>query len=312
MYWSRYVRYPRLLKGVRSHLYHILDHGNGWLIRYLDPSRTVITCHDLIPLLFGRQRRSLFGPLTKAAFQHAVTGLTKAKALLVNSSQTRKDLVCRLQLDPRRIHITPLGVEPEFRPLPSGENPTGLRKKFDLPEGVLLLHVGHTAFYKNVEGLLHCLKILRAREQPVWLIRVGEGLQLHQRTLAKRFGIADRVVELGSVSRGQLQELYRAADLLVFPSWYEGQGLPPLEAMASGLPVVASNRGALPQTLGQAGILVEPNAPAQMADAVGRILGDRALRTQLCARGLKRAADFRWETTAQETLRVYRSLLENL
>jgi len=127
--------------------------------------------------------------------------------------------------------------------------------------------------------------------------------------LAQKLGVADRVMEMGSLPRAHLRRLYHAADILVYPSWYEGMGIPPLEAMASGVPVIASNRGALPETVGEAGILVDPGAPELWADAIQRVLGDTTLQADLKTLGLARASEFRWEETAEKTWAVYRTIL---
>ena len=305
MYWSRYVVYPRMVRQEQADIYHILDHGNGWLTRYLEPSKTVITCHDLIPLIFRERGGSLFPWVSQAAFRHVVRGLLRATAVIANSSCTKRDLIDRIGCRPERIHVIPLGVDPDLAPpLDSAHRQAG-RQAFHFPDGILLLHVGQTAFYKNLEGLLQTLYILIQQRDPAWLIRAGALLTYPQRQLARRLGVFDRIVELGPLSRPQLRNLYQAVDLFVYPSWYEGLGLPPLEAMASGLPVVVSNRGALPETVGDAGLIVDPSSPESIADAIQRLAQDPRLRSQLGERGRAQAATFRWETAASKTLRLY-------
>ncbi len=309
MYWTRYVHYPQLMRGREADIYHFLDYGNGWLIQYLDPARTVVTCHDLIPRILHNQRGSLWPLVSEVAYRHAVSGLTRAAAILANSPCTRRDLIARFGIPEGRIHVVPLGLDPHLGPPSTPKDIAAARTALQLPEGFLLLHVGHTVFYKNIEGILRGLEILLRRGEHVWLIRAGALLRSSQRQLAQHLGVADRVVELGPMPRNQLRRLYHAADLLVHPSWYEGLGLPPLEAMASGVPVVASNRGALPETVGDAGLIVDPDVPEQLADAIQRLLHEPALQEDLRKRGFIRASQFRWETTAQQTLQVYRSLI---
>lgn len=310
MYWSRYARYPKLLKETRADLYHFLDYGNGWLMKYLDSARTVFTCHDLIPLIFRDRRKSLFPWLSDLSYRQAVGGLIRSAAILANSDCTRRDLISHLDVPADKIHVVPLGIDPNFKPPASEEEKVRARAAFQLPDGKLLLHVGHTGFYKNIEGAIQCLRILVQQGKPVWLIRSGAYLQPRQQRLAWRLGISDRIVELGALSRDKLKDLYHAADLLLQPSWYEGMGLPPLEAMASGVPVVVSNRGALPETVGDAGLIVDPEKPENLADAVQKLLHDPSLQAELRARGLTRASQFRWETTAQKTWEVYQSVLK--
>lgn len=320
MYGSRYLVYPRLLKRQQGDLFHLLDHGNAWLIRFLDPARTVVFCHDLIPLIFRRQApsdrpgltgqaRSLWPWLSARAFDQAVAGMRRAAAILVNSPCTQRDLVTHLGYPADQISVTALGLDPDLSPPAGPDAVAEARQAWQLPAGAVLLHVGHVVFYKNVEGILHGLQQLRARREPVWLVRAGPPMTPAQRRLARQLGIQDRIMEVGPVSRERLRLLYHAADCLVHPSWYEGLGLTVLEAMACGLPVVVSNRGALPETVGEAGLLVDPEQPARLADAVQALLQDAPLREQLRQRGLARAAQFTWEATAQRTAEVYRTLL---
>ena len=308
-YQSRYIHYPRLLRGLKADLYHILDHGNSWLIRYLDPKRTVVFCHDLIPLLFRDWGWSLWPWVSGRAFRHAIQWMSRAAAIITNSACTRRDVITHLKYPADRIHVVPLGLDPELHPPPTPAARKEARKAFHLPDGPLLLHVGATAFYKNVEGVLQSLRILLERGEAVRLVRAGEFLRQGQRRLAQKLGVADRVMEMGSLPRAHLRRLYHAADILVYPSWYEGMGIPPLEAMASGVPVIASNRGALPETVGEAGILVDPGAPELWADAIQRVLGDTTLQADLKTLGLARASEFRWEETAEKTWAVYRTIL---
>lgn len=307
-YWSRYLRYPPLLKRLeKPENFHILDHGNGWLIRYLDPQRTVITCHDLIPLIFRNHRDSIFPWISNIAYQQVLAGLTQAAKILANSSCTRDDLVRHLKIPADRIHVVPLGIDEIFRPPTDPQQALAARASLGLPWETLLLHVGQNVFYKNLEGLLKILRILLDRKESVWLVRAGPLFNSRQRQLAQRLQVTNRLIELGPLPPEKLRLLYQAADLLVYPSWYEGLGLPPLEAMASGLPVVVSNRGALPETVGDAGLVADPDEPSRFADAIQRLTHDFSLRARFISSGLARAAKFRWETAALETLRIYRS-----
>ena len=311
LYWSRYVEYPHLARPCQADLYHILDHGNGWLIRYLDPAKTIITCHDLIPLVLRGMRRSRWPWLTEALFEHALAGLRQARVVIADSPCTRRDLVAHMGIPEARIWVVPQAIRDDLRPPVMDGEQAAARKAFQLPEGPLLLHLGHTEFYKNLEGVLRAIAVLSARGESVRLVRAGARLPPHLWQVARRLGIAERIVDLGSIPGAQVPQLYWAADVLVYPSWYEGQGLPPLEAMASGLPVVVSDRGALPETVKAAGLLVNPAAPGELADAVARILHDPPLRAALRARGLERAADFRGDVCARQTLAVYQAVLES-
>ena len=309
-YTSRYLLYPRILRRIQAETYHILDHGNAWLIRYLDPTKTVVTCHDLIPLILSDRQRSLCPWFSQRAFRQALTGLTRAAKILANSQKTRQDLIAQLRCSPDRIEVIPLGIDPCLRPPSSPEEVQAARRAFGLPDReILLLHVGQNVFYKNIEGLLQAMNLLCQRGQPVRLVQAGSFLNSIQTEIAARSGLKNRPIELGSLPREKLRQLYWAADILVYPSWYEGLGLPPLEALACGLPAIVSDRGALPDTVGGAALVVNPDSIEQIADAVERLLHDPTLRQELRSRGVARAAHFRWETTAERTFQIYRSLL---
>jgi len=310
MYASRYVLYPRLLSREEpADLTHILDHGNSLLIRRLDPARTVVTCHDLIPLVLRDRIRSVSPRFSEAAYRDAISGLTQAAAILADSGSTQKDLISLLGCLEKKIHVVPLGIDPSLRPPAEDSEIVSARREFGFSDRKILLHVGQSAKYKNVEGILLCLHALIRKGEPVCLVKAGAGFSRNQRQLVSKLNLSGHVVDLGPLPRDRLNRLYHAADALLFPSWYEGFGLPPLEAMASGLPVIASDRGSLPETAGDAALRVRPDSPEEMAEAVRRILSDEQLRNDLRARGLRQAAQFTWEKTARQTLEVYKSVL---
>ena len=312
MYASRHFFYPLMIRKKEACLHHVLDQGNASLMRWLDPEKTIVTCHDLIPMVLESWKKSLSPSLSRWALDRESDGLRRARRLIAVSECTKRDLVARLGYPAERIDVIPLGLDPRLRPSVSAEELRQTRRRFQLPEGPLLLHVGQNAGYKNIEGVLLALAVLVQRKEPVHLVRVGPALTPAQRRLARKTGIQDRILEKTGLEKEDLFALYRAADLLVYPSWYEGFGLPPLEAMASGLPVVASDRGALPETVAEAGILFPADRPDETAGGIQRMLHDSSLREEMRRRGLERAGRFRWEETAARTLRVYRPFLDDI
>jgi glycosyltransferase involved in cell wall biosynthesis len=153
--------------------------------------------------------------------------------------------------------------------------------------------------------VLKATAVLRAGRDDVVLVKVGKRLTREQRELAEKLGVADCVRELGVLSGEELLTVYWASDLLLFPSWWEGFGWPPLEAMASGTAVVCSDRGALGEVVRGAALVVNPEEPESIADGVARVLGDEGLRRSLVESGLRRAGEFTWERAAAQTFRVY-------
>jgi glycosyltransferase involved in cell wall biosynthesis len=170
-----------------------------------------------------------------------------------------------------------------------------------------VLSVGSLEPGKNRERLLQAFARLRARGLAHTLVVAGQRAWRYEgeQPLAQRLGLADSVRFLGHVPQADLPALYSAADLFAFPSLYEGFGLPALEAMACGTPVVASNVSAVPEVVGDAALQVSPLDVGALADAMERLLRDERLRADLRERGLKRAAEFSWEKAARRTAEVY-------
>ncbi|MCM8794473.1 MAG: glycosyltransferase family 4 protein [Candidatus Omnitrophica bacterium] len=309
-YWTRYHRYPSLLKGKTADIFHILDNGNSCLIRYTNPDKTIITCHDLIPLILRGRYRSLVPWWSNRAYRDVLEGLLRARALLVNSPCTQRDVVKYLGYPAEKIHLTPLGIDEAMRPLVDPGIRSDLRRQLGLPlDKALLLHVGLNVFYKNIEGLLRGVAILAyQRKIPLRLVRAGPFLTGNQLKLARKLRISDLLIELGPLDRSKLIQLYQASDVFVFPSLYEGLGLPPLEAMACGLTTAVSNRGALPETVSDAALLFDPDTPSDIADAVQRLLEDEKLRVDLRLRGFTRSGKFKWAATAEGTWNAYRTV----
>lgn len=308
--WTRWVSYPRSLRGRRAGLFHILVHGYAHLIRAVDPERTVITCNDLIPLL-GAQGTI---PVPVSArrsrlFRVHLAALEQARMVIAISQATRNDLERYTAVPPHRIAVVPMGVNPMFRVI------EGARAARRAAAGLsdtrpVVLQVASGVRYKNTPMLLHALAELRRRTSDVTLVRVGAPLFRDESQLARTLGLQDSLVFIGEVDDQTLAEWYNAADVLAFPSWWEGFGWPPLEAMACGTAVVASNIPAVAEVVGDAGVLVSPDDPSALARAIERVLADPALAADLRQKGLQRATQFTWAAAAARTIAVYEELLQ--
>lgn len=267
-------------------------------------ARLVTTVHDLIPLRFPglvpwRHRWAVRALLGGA--------LRRATRIIVVSEATRADLLGRYPVPAGRVHVIPEAADPRFAP-PARADRIGLRDRYGLRLPYVLF-VGLLEPKKNLAGLLAAVARLRARGawgETELVIAGAPGWGPEARETATRLGGSGVVRFLGAVPDGDLPALYGEALAFVFPSLWEGFGLPVLEAMASGAPVIASRRGALPEVAGDAALLVEPE-PEPLADALGTVLADPALRTRLREAGLARARTFSWERTAAATLAVYRA-----
>jgi glycosyltransferase involved in cell wall biosynthesis len=273
------------------------------------PGHVVVTVHDLIPLLL-RERYERGRPLryrVQRALERRV--LARARLLLADSERTRLDLERLLGIDATRVRVAPLGVSARFRPAAAAET-AALRARHGLAHPYLL-YVGGIDPRKNVPVLLEAYGRLRATQpEAPDLVLAGDMEHdphlpaLHAQAQRLKLGEAFRV--LGFAQDEELPALLAGALAFVFPSSYEGFGLPPLEAMACGTPVVATSAGSLPEVLGDAALLAPPDDTDGLAAALARITGDEALRATLRARGLERAAGYSWERTARATLAAYR------
>ena len=309
LYAGRFLIYPRLARSLRADLYHIVDHGQAYLLRHLDPARTVVTCHDVILLVLASGRlKSSFRPiLATRVLRHSLEHLKRTRWIIADSEQTKHDLGNLAGVDPATVRVIHPGLNYAFEP--SAMLRMEARRRWNLGDGPVVLQVGQTGFYKNLEGCLRVVKRLRKDGLDVTFVRAGARMRPHQRALAERLGLDGAIRDLGPARDVDLAALYGAADLLLFPSHYEGFGWPPLEAMASGLPVVCSRAGSLPEVVGEAALTAEPEDVEGLAAQAAAVLTGPALAGELRRRGLERARHFTWERAADEVLEVYRSAL---
>jgi glycosyltransferase involved in cell wall biosynthesis len=304
---GRFVLYPRLVRDLKTDVIHVIDHGQAYLLGSIDPARTIVTCHDviLLALAHGRIGSSPVPPVALQILNLSLHLMKRAAAIVADSEQTKRDLVSFLDLAPERIVVIAPGLNQPFAPNP--ERGAAFRARFNLGNGPLIFHIGR-AFYKNLPGVLRVLKKLRAGGLPVRLVRTGRPIAGAERALAERLGVLDAVIELKGVPDEDLPALYNAVDLLVFPSLYEGFGWPPLEAMASGTPVVCSRSGSLGDVVGDAALTADPEDADALAWHAAAVLTDVQLRTKLVERGHAHAQHFSWERAARELIDVYRDV----
>jgi glycosyltransferase involved in cell wall biosynthesis len=229
-----------------------------------------------------------------------------ADRVIAVSETVARDVRRYLPAAAPKLHVVREGVSGRFAPAPDGAV-AACRARYGLTRPYLL-HVGRLDPGKNLRVLLLALATLRDQGLPHDLVLAGPSGWKHDGfyRLLRDLGLSDRVKALGYVPDEEMAALYSGADVFVFPSLYEGFGLPPLEAMACGTPVVASSRSAMPEVLGDAALLVEPQDVSAVTGAVRRVLEDGALRSRLREAGLQRAAGYSWEAAARATVEVYR------
>jgi len=268
---------------------------------------TVVTVHDISfaarPELFTLRDQILLNALVPPA-------LRRATRVITDTEYTRRDMVSIYQLDPARIDVIPLAADPRYRPLDREACRTRIGEQHAV-DGGFILYVGTFQPRKNVATLIRAYGLLRERTGlPHKLLIVGKPKYKFEDVLTaiRDSGYESDILFAGFVPDDELPVYYNAADLFVFPSRYEGFGLPVLEAMACGTPVVSSNASCLPEVAGNGALLVDPDDVEGFAQAMERVLADNA-GPDMRERGLRRAAEFSWDRTARETLAVYERVL---
>jgi glycosyltransferase involved in cell wall biosynthesis len=315
---SEQITIPRLLRRLRADLYHAPYYVRPYAGL---PCPSVVTLYDAIPRLFPAEAapraRLLFDLLTRLAIR-------SSHRVIAISESARADLVSAYRLPATRIAVTPLAASPSFQPQPP-EVAAAARRSYDLRERYILTLASNKP-HKNLPRLVEAFARLgdggwgmgnggwRNEAHPPstipslviaghWDPRYPEA-----RELAERLGLGSLVRFLPGVAEADLPALLSGAEVFAFPSLYEGFGLPPLEALACGAPVLCGDTSSLPEVVGEAALRVDMGSVAALADGLARLLGDTELREQLRTAGPRRAAQFSWSRTAAATLAVYQAI----
>jgi glycosyltransferase involved in cell wall biosynthesis len=298
---SQQWRVRSILRRSRAALYH----SAYYLMPYVPGVPAVVTCYDLIPLVYPQY----FSAVQRLIFRTAhILALRTARVTLVISEATKHDLAHFFHIDPRRIIVTPLAADDHFKP-PSRAEIARVRAEYALPDRYLL-YFGSNKPHKNLERLIEAFAQLGSHELRLVVAGHWDRRYPQAKESTEKLNLKDRVRFIGPVKEDDLPALYGDATVFVFPSEYEGFGLPVLEAMACGAPVVCGNRSSLPEVAGDAAVLCHPQDVSSIAQALEHVVTDQPLQQTLRARSLARAAHFTWEKTAAQTAALYRSLLK--
>jgi len=296
---------PSLLRELQASLYH----SAYYLMPYRLRVPSVLTLYDLIPMLFpdqsSRRARWLFRWMTSLA-------LRTSQHNIAISQSTHRDVLKHFAVPAGDITPIPLAADPMFGPQTAAQI-AGFRRRYGLPER-FVLYVGSNKPHKNLVRLVEAWGQVAPEFPDHELAVAGAWIEVYSepRVRAERLGLgADRIRWLGPVPDVDLPALYAAATLFVFPSLYEGFGLPVVEAMACGTPVACAEVPSLSEVVGDAALRFDPRDVDDMGTVIVQALSSRDLRAELSRRGLVRAAGFSWTRTAQETLSVYRRLVRN-
>lgn len=301
--------FPMFIRRLKPDLVHIpLNRVPLWM-----PQPYVVTIHDMANLLFEAEHSRLRLSLRRWRFRR---GLTRASFLIAVSDATRRNVENAVNVPPGRIRRIYNAPDPEFtaRASSSGAEQNGRvleRYQVGYP---YLLYAGNIRAHKNIPRLVEAFAVLREQlsshpeYRDLHLILIGDTIARNAavRQAVFRSRISHLVRFLGFVPSDTLRCFYQSAAAFVFPSRYEGFGLPPLEAMACGTPVVASNVSSLPEVVGDAAILVNPENVFDIARGIREVLVDRSLRCALVQKGFDQVARFSWRDTARQVLEIYR------
>ncbi|MBI3694244.1 MAG: glycosyltransferase family 4 protein [Acidobacteria bacterium] len=304
-YWRLGYHLAGCLRRDRPDLVHVQYNAP-----FLCPVPIVVTVHDISfiehPEYFPGSRAWQLRLSTRITLQRA------AKILTISEFSRQRIARC-FHIDPDEIVVTPLAAQDHFRPLDRAKAACHVRERLGI-EGPYVLTVGDIQPRKNQVGLVRAFRELvqATPHLPHRLVLAGKETWFspHVREEVRRAGLDGRTVFTGFVPEEDLAALYNAADLFVFPSFYEGFGLPVIEAMACGRPVICSHSGSLPEVVDRAAILVDPHCTAELVQAMRDVLLDKELQVRLGRQSLQRAGAFSWRETARKTLDVYYAVAE--
>jgi glycosyltransferase involved in cell wall biosynthesis len=283
-----------------------LFHAPHYVLPPLTPCRSVVTIHDCIHLRFPQYLPSRLG--YAYARGQMWTATHQAARVITVSEASKRDILRYFRVPESRIDVIYNAIDDRFWQQPDEADIARVRERYRL-DNPFVLYAGNIKPHKNLERLIEAFHILRQNEamKDVQLLIIGDEISKYAtlRRAVHRHKLHKHVRFFGFVSDQTLAALYRLAAVFVFPSLYEGFGLPPLEAMASGTPVITSNVSSLPEVVGDAALMIDPYEPGAIADAMQRVLDNADLRADLSRRGLARAREFSWERSVARVREIY-------
>jgi glycosyltransferase involved in cell wall biosynthesis len=305
--WFEQAGFPRAAAGAGADLAHVPYWGSP----LQSPLPVVVTVHDLITMRQREYRRGLRARLYNALVATAARG---ASHVITDSAYSRDEIMVHLAIPGAQVTAIHLAAAPQYREQSEFLMDMAIRRKYNLPD-VYVLYLGGFALHKNVTTLLHAYTyVAQAMGEDYPLVLAGRkpepgpNVPGYEAYLQQN-QLTDFVRWIGYVDEEDKPAVYRGALCFAFPSRYEGFGLPPLEAMACGVPVVTTNASSLPEVVGQAAFAVDPDDERQLAGAIISVLIQEEFAADLRNKGLQQAASFTWEETATKTLLVYDQVL---
>ena len=286
-----------------------LFHAPHYVLPPLTPCKSIVTIHDCIHLRFPQYLPNRLG----YAYARASlwTAAHRSDRVLTVSEASKRDILRYFRIPPSKIDVIYNAIDERFGETPPEDEIARVRERYQLDDP-FVLYAGNIKPHKNLERLIESFHTFRRGGfEQVKLLIIGDEISKYAtlRRAVHKYKLHKHVRFFGFVPDRTLAALYRLAAVFVFPSLYEGFGLPPLEAMASGTPVITSNVSSLPEVVGDAAILIDPYEPDAIADAMRRVLTDAALRESLRTRGLARVREFSWERSIGRVREIYGEVL---
>ena len=295
------IRIPWALKREGVTLFH----APHYVLPPLVPCRSVVTIHDCIHLMFPQYLPN------RAALMYAKSSISlaarRATRIMTVSESSKRDILRFVDTQPEKIDVIYNAYDERFAIEPCEDEVARVRERYQL-HGPFVLYAGNVKPHKNLERLIDAFDLLRQRGlDHLKLVLIGDEISKYTalRRAVHQHQLHKYVRFLGYLPEETLAVMYRLAGVFVFPSLYEGFGLPPLEAMASGTPVVTSNVSSMPEVAGDAAVLVDPYDPEAIADGIHRVLTDEQLRRTLVLKGIARAGQFSWEQSVRRVRAIY-------
>lgn len=306
--WFEQITFPRACRRLKVDLAHVPYFGSP--LAPVVP--TVVTVHDLIPMVLPQYRG---GAAVRLYTSLAAAAASQARLILADSEASKRDILHRLDVPEEHVRVVYLAPAPHFQPARTWQQIVEIKKKYNLPD-TFVLYLGGYDVRKNVSALLHAFTWVAATLKDQYpLVLAGRLPEKDSaffpdpRRIARELGIAEYVFTPGWIEEEDRPLLYAAATVFVYPSRYEGFGLPVLEAMACGTPVVTTNAVSIPEIAGPAAFQIDPDDTKHMAAPIIRLCTEESFNDEMIERGLAQVEKFSWEKTARATLQAYRDSL---
>ncbi len=300
---------PQNLKNNNIDIYHVPQNGIGLSRKITCP--TVSTIHDLIPYVMPETVGK--GYLKKFIAQ--MPEIIQASSKIITVSEfSKKDIMRIFDVEEEKIKVTHLAADHIFSPIDKNEAKEYIKNKYNI-SGDFLLYLGGFSPRKNVKSILIAYSLIyKNLPKDYKIVILGPSKDDHStlNKLASSLNIKDKVIFTGFAPHDDLPRFYNAATVFIYPSFYEGFGLPPLEAMSCKCPVITSNVSSIPEIVGDGAILINPFDTDEIKNAMEKVLSDENLRNEMSEKGYERSKLFSWEITAKETLNVYKELYKSI